>query len=45
MDKSGHRRRSLVIWFYEYQLKERILGFTLMEIFVPFLVIIGIIQW
>jgi hypothetical protein len=45
MDKSGHRRRSLVIWFYEYQLKERILGFTLMEIFVSLLVIIGIIQW
>jgi hypothetical protein len=45
MDKGGHRRRSLVIWFYEYQLKERILGFTLMEIFVPLLIIIGIIQW
>ena len=44
MDKSNYRRWALVV-LLEYQLKERILGFTLMEIFVPLLVIIGIIQW
>jgi hypothetical protein len=44
MDKSDYRRWALVV-LLEYQLKERILGFTLMEIFVPLLVIIGIIQW
>jgi hypothetical protein len=48
MVKSRNRRWSLVVWLLEYQLKERIGGFTLMEIFGPLLVIaviIGIIQW
>ena len=44
MDKSNYRRWALVV-LLEYKLKERILGFTLMEIFVTLLVIIGIIQW
>jgi hypothetical protein len=36
------------IWFMEYQLKQRIWGFSLMEIFGPLLIvaiIIGIIQY
>jgi hypothetical protein len=48
MDKSNHRRRAVVVWFREYQLKERIWGFSLMEIFGPLLIvaiIIGIIQY
>ena len=46
MDKSNYRRRTLVVWFREYQLKERILGFSLMEIFVPLLIlVIGITQY
>lgn len=48
MDKSDYRRRKMVVWFREYQLKERIWGFSLMEIFGPLLIvaiIIGIIQY
>ena len=48
MDKSNNRRWSLVVWFREYQLKERIWGFSLMEIFGPLLIvaiIIGIVQY
>ena len=46
MDKSNYRRRAVVVWFREYQLKERIWGFSLMEIFVPLLIlVIGITQY
>lgn len=48
MDKSDYRRRKMVVWWEEYKLKQRIGGFTLMEIFGPLLVIaiiIGIIQY
>lgn len=47
MDKSNYRRWALVV-LLEYQLKQRIWGFSLMELLGPLLVIaiiIGIIQY
>jgi hypothetical protein len=32
-------------WFYEYQLKERIFDFTLMELFVIVLIVVLIWSW